>query len=188
MSFPYSQIVCNALQQEIVKDSNEDMYCIEDHNGTPSGCFSFAQCLSAKTSTSLQSTALVAYPVHVFFLNYFVIYREYIIENRISVLCSVPTQLEATVERDWVTPQKEIRTLLVRDLEPGPSRTSFNTFNAPWSKAIENILDTERRVWHPCTPFCQWKNAFPDTLGYMPYAVLFPFTHIIIMRYFISTR
>lgn len=100
MSSPYLQNLYNAVSQHIIKNSNKAVYCIDDHDNTPSSLVCFVQNLFVKISTSLGITALVAYLVHAIFLNCSVTYRGWLFENWFSLIAFLETLFEGTVEVD----------------------------------------------------------------------------------------
>lgn len=100
MTFSYFQNVKSTVQEDTSKDSKQDAYWIDDHNGTSSSFVAFVWIFSDNTATSLECPTLVAYPVHVALLNCFVTYKKCIIENGLFSTGFLPPQLEARVEGD----------------------------------------------------------------------------------------
>lgn len=98
MTHPYSQSVYNAVRHDTMKDGNQNVYRIEDKGGIPTSFVDFVRIFSDKISTELESTALVAYLVHAFHLNYSITYGRDIIDIGLSLITTLPTQYEVTVE------------------------------------------------------------------------------------------
>lgn len=76
------------------------MYWLDDLDGTPSSFVSFVQIFSEKTATSLKSTTLVAYLIHVVLFKCTVTYWIWLIKNGLPLIGFPPEQFDATVEGD----------------------------------------------------------------------------------------
>lgn len=81
-----------------MKDSDQDAYCIDDPDGTPSISFGFAQTFSDKTTTSLKPSTLLPYLLHINLLNCSVTYERWSIKNGLCLIGFLPAQFEAIVE------------------------------------------------------------------------------------------
>lgn len=65
----YFHSVYNADGQDIMKESDEDVYCTDDHDRIRSSFIDFAKIFTDKTTALLKSPALVTYSIHAVLLN-----------------------------------------------------------------------------------------------------------------------
>lgn len=81
VNHPYLHNVYNTVRLDVMKDIDQDVYCVDDLNGTPSSFVGFVRVFSDETTTSLNSTNLVTNPVHAILPTCSVTYREWTTEN-----------------------------------------------------------------------------------------------------------
>lgn len=94
----YFHIVYNAVRQNIMRNSNKDLYWTYDNDTTPSYLVDFVQIIPNGTATKLKRISLISYPRHIFLMNGSVSHGKWLIKNGLSSIRFLPTRFEVTVE------------------------------------------------------------------------------------------
>lgn len=101
MSRPVFHNGYDTVLKDALKDNNHDVCWIDDSDDTPPSHVGFVSIFPDKTTMSLKSTNLVAYPLHAIIRNCSATYWRWIIEDGSLFYASYKqTQFKGTVEGD----------------------------------------------------------------------------------------
>ena len=93
MQSEFFHTVYNSIRQRVFSSRNEKVVWKDTDRALPRSFVGFLQVFSDKTASTLSSSAFVAYPIHVVFLNTSPSKREWLINNGYSIIGFLPVSI-----------------------------------------------------------------------------------------------
>lgn len=76
----------SAMREDVIRNVSEDVFCIEGIERKCKSFVGFLQVFSGKTGAMVESTALVAPPIHVVLLNSSAVYQWWLVQEGLDLV------------------------------------------------------------------------------------------------------